>query len=110
MGCVQRGKEGTPLTALATPGPWASVLMVGRYGRCFWTGVPDLLRNCQEDLGSLDAEASVPCLPSAPSLMCSKTCMPRVLRPSYWVTKPALAPQGLSVSLSVIRPWTRRLH
>lgn len=72
--CPARERRNPSDSTGRAPGPWVRVLMIGHYRRWFWTGVPDLLRNCQEDLGSLDAEDCLPCLPSAPSLMCSKTC------------------------------------
>lgn len=81
-------KEGTPLAALAARalGACADGPAVRK---CFWTGV----RLVQEDLGSLDAEASVPCAFSPILDVLQSTCMPCVLRPSYRVTEPALVPQ-----------------
>ena len=95
--CPARERRNPSDSTGHAPGPWVRVLVLGHYRRWFWTGVPDLLRNCQEDLGSLDAEDCLPCLPSAPSLMCSNvhaTCpVPPLLGHQACVGAPG--PQGL---------------
>lgn len=56
MKYTQQEKEGTSLTALATskgPGkvdvnPEGECADRWTFGEMFWTGVPDMLRNCQE--------------------------------------------------------------
>ena len=91
-------------TALAMPqGPGCVCWCLDITGGGFGLGPQTCLGIARKTSGAWMLRIVYPaCLQPHPR--CAPMCMPRVLCPRYWVTKPVLVPQGLSVSLGVIRP------